>query len=165
MTTKLTRSEIHDFWTRQAREHKQSPSASWSDHRVIEMEILEIAKRLNDGDQVLDIGCANGYSSAQLARLRRVNLRGLDYVPEMIEQAKLRAAGQREDLLGSLEFAVGDITNLQEATDVYDKVVVIRVLINLDSWDRQLQGLHECVRVLKPGGVLVLSEATIQGWQ
>jgi ubiquinone/menaquinone biosynthesis C-methylase UbiE len=165
MTAKLTDTEIHDFWTRQAREYQQSPSASWSDHPVVEMEIREVAKRLSDGDHVLDIGCANGYSSAQLARRRRINLRGLDYVAEMIEQANLRAAHQREELLGSLEFGVGDITQLQEPSDAYDKVVVIRVLINLGTWDRQLLGLRECLRVLKPGGLLVLSEATIQGWQ
>jgi SAM-dependent methyltransferase len=43
-------------------------------------------------------------------------------------------------------------------------VVVVRVLINLGHWERQLSGLRECIRVLKPGGLLLLSEATLQGW-
>jgi hypothetical protein len=48
MTNRLNQSEVYEYWTSQAREHGQSPSASWSDHRVIEMEISEIAKHLTD---------------------------------------------------------------------------------------------------------------------
>jgi ubiquinone/menaquinone biosynthesis C-methylase UbiE len=165
MTTKFNQSEVYDFWTRQAQEHGQSAAASWSDHRVIEMEIQEITKRLDDGDRVLDVGCANGYSSLQFACARRVTLRGLDYIPAMIEQAQLRAAAMKDKLAGSLEFEVGDITELKEPSETYDKVVVVRVLINLGTWERQMQGLRECVRVLKPGGTLLLSEATLQGWR
>ena len=165
MSTKFTQAQVYDFWTQQVREHGQSPAASWSDHRVIEMEINEIAKRLNDGDLVLDVGCANGYSSLQFACARRVRLRGLDYIPGMIEQARLRTAAMSEKLIGSVEFEVGDITQLKEPAATYDKVVVIRVLINLGTWERQVQGLRECLRVLKPGGTLLLSEATLQGWR
>lgn len=165
MTTRLSQREVYDYWTRQAREHGQSPSASWSDHFVIEMEISEIAKHLIDGDKVLDVGCANGYSSIQFACARRVQLRGLDYVPEMIEQAKTRLATMRPSLAGSVEFGIGDITQLKERSNSYDKVIVVRVLINLGTWERQLSGLRECARVLKPGGLLLLSEATVQGWR
>jgi ubiquinone/menaquinone biosynthesis C-methylase UbiE len=165
MSTKFTQTEIHDFWTKQAQEHGQSPAASWSDHRVIEMEIHEIARRLNDGDHVLDVGCANGYSSLQFACARRIQLRGLDYIAGMIEQARLRTETMKKKLIGSVEFEVGDITQLKEQSATYDKVVVIRVLINLSTWERQSQALCECVRILKPGGILLLSEATLQGWR
>jgi ubiquinone/menaquinone biosynthesis C-methylase UbiE len=165
MTTRLNQSEVYEFWTRQAREYGQSPSASWSDHRVIEMEIAEIAKHLADGDKVLDVGCANGYSSIRFACACQVQLRGLDYVPEMIEQAGERLRSVQDKVGGSVEFDVGDITQLQEPSNSYDKVIVVRVLINLGTWERQLSGLRECVRVLKPGGLLLLSEATLQGWR
>lgn len=165
MTTKFTQTQVYDFWTKQAHEHGQSYAASWSDHRVIEMEIRQIAKRLKDGDHVLDAGCANGYSSLQFACSQRIRLRGLDYVPKMIEQARLRAASMTDKLVGSVEFEPGDITQLKEPSETYDKVVVIRVLINLGTWERQVQGLRECIRVLKPGGTLLLSEATLQGWR
>jgi ubiquinone/menaquinone biosynthesis C-methylase UbiE len=165
MSARFSPAEIYDFWTKQAHEHGKSPDASWSDYRVIEMEIREILQHLRDGDQVLDVGCANGYSSVQFACSRRVRLRGLDYVPEMIEQAQARAAEMADSLAGSVEFAVDDITQLREPLGTYDKVVVTRVLINLSTWERQVQGLLECARVLKPGGVLLLSEATVQGWQ
>jgi ubiquinone/menaquinone biosynthesis C-methylase UbiE len=165
MRPRLNDGEIHAFWTNQAIQHGQSPAASWSDVRVIEMEIEQISKRLDDGDRVLDIGCANGFSSMQFAARRNVRLRGLDYVPEMIEEARSRAREFISHLKGTVEFADGDITRLEENDDSYDKLVVIRVLINLGNWERQKQALHECVRVLRKGGRLLLSEATRQGWQ
>lgn len=164
---RFNQSEVFEYWTRQAREHGPSPSASWSDHRVIDMEIDEIARHLADGDRVLDVGCANGYSSRRFAALRRIHLRGLDYIPEMIEHAKAQLAATRDRLIGSVEFDVGDITQLQpkESLNSCDKVIVVRVLINLGTWERQLLGLRECLALLKPGGLLLLSEATLQGWR
>jgi ubiquinone/menaquinone biosynthesis C-methylase UbiE len=129
------------------------------------MEIREILKRLQDGDRILDVGCANGYSTVQFAAARRVVVRGVDYVPEMIRQARLRVLEIGDRLLGSVGFEVGNILALDEPPEAYDKVVVVRVIINLADWDHQQRGLRECARVLKPGGLLLLSEATVQGWR
>jgi SAM-dependent methyltransferase len=111
------------------------------------------------------VGCANGFSSIQFASRRKIYLRGLDYIPEMIEESRRRLQQANAELLGTVDFDVGNITDLAEKSESYDKVVVIRVLINLGSWDQQRQGLHECLRVLRPGGMLLLSEATLQGWE
>lgn len=165
MTSRFTQSEVFEYWNQQAAEHGQSASASWSDHRVIEMEIAEIAKHLRDGDRVLDAGCANGFSSVQFASALRIQLRGVDYVAKMIDQARDRLVTLKDKLRGSVEFDVGDITELKEPSNSYDKVIVVRVLINLGTWSRQLSGLRECIRVLKPGGLFLLSEATLQGWR
>ena len=64
-----------------------------------------------------------------------------------------------------LEFRVGDIQSLEFAGASFDAVVATRVIINLPSWDEQLLALRECLRVLRSGGVLLLSEATEQGWR
>jgi SAM-dependent methyltransferase len=157
--------EIRNFWKQQAIEHGQSPSASWSDQSVIEMEVSEILTRLEDGDRVLDIGCANGFSTVQFAAQKHIEILGQDYIPEMIEQAKKRLAGLAGRLAGRVAFDVGNITALDHPAESFDKVVVIRVVINLGEWPNQLRGLKECARVLKPGGLLLLSEATVQGWK
>jgi SAM-dependent methyltransferase len=54
---------------------------------------------------------------------------------------------------------------LKEPDASYDKVTAIRVIINLGEWERQRAALLECARVVRPGGLLLLSEATVQGWQ
>ena len=165
MNDKLSLEGIKDFWTQQAKEHGLAAAASWSDTTVMEMEIREILRHINDGDRVLDVGCANGFSTVQFASQKRVHIRGLDYIPEMVAQARVRLAAMAQKLQGTAEFDTGDITALKEPSNTYDKVVVIRVVINLHDWSYQLKGLRECIRVLKPGGLLLLSEATVQGWQ
>ena len=165
MGEKFDLDQIREYWTRQALKHGQSAAASWSDQMVIELEIREILKRLCDGDRVLDVGCANGYSTARFALGKRVNVRGVDYIPEMVAQARQRLAGLDPQPEGQVQFEVGDITSLHEPSETYDRVVVVRVLINLGEWARQRLGLLECARVLKPGGTLLLSEATLQGWR
>ena len=128
------------------------------------MEIRKILEYLQDGDRVLDVGCANGYSTVQFASQRKLTITGLDYIPEMIAHANLRL----RDLAGirdRVAFGVGNITALDQPDAAYDKLTVIRVVINLGAWENQLKALRECMRVLKPGGMLLLSEATLQGWR
>jgi SAM-dependent methyltransferase len=163
--TPLTTAEIHEYWTRQARTHGSSHAASWTDRGAIDLEVREIVRRLANGDRVLDIGCGNGYSTVQFASHKNVSIRGLDYVPEMVAEAQARAAGAASQLAGRIEFAVGDLTALDEPSNAYDKVITVRVLINLGTWEAQRTAIESCARVAKPGGLLLLSEATIQGWQ
>jgi SAM-dependent methyltransferase len=161
----MTPDEIRAYWTDQARIHGAAPAASWSDIWAIDLEIRELSKWIDDGDRVLDVGCGNGYSAAQLAARRRIHLRGLDYVPALIDHARARAAGLEGRLAGTLNFAVGDITALTEPEDTYDVVLTTRVLINLGSWASQTAVAISCGRRVRPGGLLLLSEATLQGWK
>jgi len=130
---------------------------------VIELEIAAIGARLQPGEHVLDGGCANGYSSARYAALG-ADVVGVDYIPEMVANAESRRQALPEDVASRLKFSVGDIRALDFDDASFDAVVSTRVIINLPSWEEQLRGLHECVRVLRPGGLFLLSEATEQGW-
>jgi ubiquinone/menaquinone biosynthesis C-methylase UbiE len=155
--------EIREFWAEQALLHGESPAASWSDHRLIDLEIAAIGARIRPGERVLDAGCANGYSSARYAALGATVV-GVDYTSAMIENAESRRRALPADVAERLEFAVGDITALDFADASFDTVVSTRVIINLPSWDEQVRALRECARVLRPGGLFLLSEATEQGW-
>jgi SAM-dependent methyltransferase len=160
----LTLEEIRLYWIQQAEQHGLSPSASWSDHSVIDMEVRKILEFLDDGDRVLDAGCANGYSTIQFASHRDISITGIDYVPGMIEHARSRLQSF-PSLCDRVVFNTGDIQRLDFHPETFDKVVVIRVVINLGEWHNQMAAILECARVLKPGGVLLLSEATLQGWR
>jgi SAM-dependent methyltransferase len=164
-TPHMSADEAFEFWQRQAREHRSSHTASWSDRYAIELELDQLVSRVVDGDRVLDVGCANGFSTLRLATSRRVAVRGLDYVPEMIDEARRALAALPAGSAPVVEFEVGDIMDLDEPSDHYDKVVVTRVVINVGDWNRQRRALAEATRVLKPGGILLLSEACLHGWR
>lgn len=165
MTERFSLEQIRDFWGCSAADHGQSPKASWSDVRVMELEVAEIVKRLEDGDRVLDVGCANGFSTVQFAAEREVSILGIDYVPSMIENARRRLDAVRDRLRGRVEFAVADILESGLPAEGFDKVVSVRVIINLGDWSSQIKGLRACAASLKPGGRLLLSEASFQGWR
>jgi ubiquinone/menaquinone biosynthesis C-methylase UbiE len=95
----------------------------------------------------------------------RIDVSGVDYVPEMIDQARSRLDGEHPHLRDRVRFSVGDILALDQPEAAFDKVVVIRVLINLGERDRQRAGLLAALARVKPGGLLLLSEATLQGWR
>jgi SAM-dependent methyltransferase len=157
-------SEIRAYWARQAKEHGQAPEASWSDHRVIQLEIAAIGERIAPGARVLDVGCANGYSSVRYLLDREADVTGIDYIPEMIAAAETRRGGLPTGARERIRFAVGDVRSLEFEPASFDSVVSTRVIINLPDTESQAQGLRECARVLRPGGLLLLSEATVQGW-
>ncbi len=165
MSRRLTDDEIKVFWNEQVAEHGQSPAASWSDRSVIELEAAELLKYVRDGERVLDVGCANGYTTLRLAAERAVDIKGVDYIPKMIDEARRRLASATGALPGKVHFAVGDARHLDEPDNAYDTAISVRVIINLGDCAGQKAGLLQCARVVKPGGRLLLSEATTQGWR
>ncbi|RJP85529.1 MAG: class I SAM-dependent methyltransferase [Desulfobacteraceae bacterium] len=160
---KLNLNEIKSYWFSQAISHKTSQNASWSDLAVIDMEIEQIDKWIVEGDMVLDIGCANGYSTISYGNRKKINILGLDYIPEMIEYAKINL-NEMNSGPSKISFDVGDILNLNDFINHFDKIISTRVLINLRSWNNQKTALQSCANALKTKGLLLLSEATIQGW-
>jgi ubiquinone/menaquinone biosynthesis C-methylase UbiE len=99
--------------------------------------------------RVLDIGCGTGYLLRSLAdRCPAADeLAGVDPAPSMVEVA----AASGTD--GRLRFAAGVAERLPYPDDTFDLVVSTT---SFDHWSDQQAGLHECARVLVPGGRLVL---------
>jgi SAM-dependent methyltransferase len=157
--------QIRDYWHQQVVKHKQSHAASWSDKPAVDLEVREILQRLEPGDLVLDAGCANGYSTIQFALKKETRVLGLDYLPSMIEQAVQLLEQVKDKLCGTASFEVGNVMSLNQPDNLFDKVLVKRVITNLGEYEQQRKGMAECIRVLKPGGLLLLSDATRQGWE
>jgi ubiquinone/menaquinone biosynthesis C-methylase UbiE len=155
---------IRDFWRNQAVTHGQSPVASWTDVNAILLEISEISKRLRDRTRVIDIGCASGSSTLHYAARRDIDIKGIDYLPEMIAAANKALKKMAGQLKGTAHFEVGDITKLNEADAQYDTAIITRVIINLAERNRQIAAIREAARIVKPGGTLLMSEATNEGW-
>jgi len=150
---------IKEYWDSQATTHKDSHSASWGDNFMIDLEIATIGEHLASGDKVLDIGCGNGFSTfRQLdAHPEIASIVGIDYSENMISYA--RQTKKNRGLGSNIDFDVGDIRSINFPDDSFDFVYTTRVLINLPTWEQQKRAINECIRVTRPGGKIIFSEA------
>ena len=153
----MSNDHIKSYWEAQGERHGDSHWASWGDNWMIQLEIETIGRYINQGDNVLDVGCANGYSTFQQLKSRAPNsIVGLDYAKSMIEAAN--EAKCRLGLKEEVKFMEGDVCALPFDTGSFDVAYTTRVLINLPTWEKQIQGIAECIRVVRPGGKIVFSE-------
>jgi ubiquinone/menaquinone biosynthesis C-methylase UbiE len=149
---------IKQHWDSQAETHGASHCASWGDNFAVELEIETIGRFLREGDNVLDVGCANGYSTLAQAAQRGIgSIVGVDFSDKMIEQARNRKPDPAPQC--PVSFEVGDIRSLPFDDGRFDAVYTTRVLINLPTWEEQIRGIEECLRVCRAGGTVVFSEA------
>ena len=148
---------INQYWEKQGATFGDSHWASWGDNWMIDLEVEAIGAHIIAGENVLDIGCANGYSAfRQLAASRVRSIIGVDFAAAMIEAAN--EAKAKRKLGDEIRFEVGDIRHLGFDDGSFDTVYATRVLINLPTWDEQKVGIEECLRVARPGGKVILSE-------
>ncbi|MCB2082065.1 MAG: class I SAM-dependent methyltransferase, partial [Rickettsiales bacterium] len=110
---------IKDFWEKQGETHKDSHKASWGDHWAISLEIEAISQHIQAGNNVLEAGCANGYSLLQqYEKQPKAIYHGIDYAENMIRYAE--EAKQKAQLNDEVTFSVGDITALDFPDDHFD---------------------------------------------
>ncbi len=152
---------IRQHWEQRGRKYGLSSSASWVDETMLNREGIILSSFIKEGDKVLDAGCANGYTTLQLARRKNIQITGIDYAPSMIEHAQLNLnrAGPIES---AVFFRVSNFLDLDFPAESFDKVVTKRCLINLGNTTHQKKALLEAYRVLKPGGLFLVSEVSVQ---
>lgn len=111
-----------------------------------------LLERLGDGrgQTVLDVGCGDRAFAIELWK-RGVKINGIDASAAMIAAARQRARRQGADIT----FAVGTAERLPFAPATFDRVGAVTVLCFVDDTTRVL---GEIVRVLRPGGRLVIGE-------
>lgn len=148
---------VKEHWKKNALMFKDSHWASWGDNYAIDLEIDNISEYIRKGMCVLDVGCANGYSTFKQYKKRKINITGVDYSEEMI----YNALDVKRNLYtkGTIDFIVADIRKLPFSDKSFDLTYTTRVLINLPSWEDQIRGINECIRVTKKGGCVIFSEA------
>jgi ubiquinone/menaquinone biosynthesis C-methylase UbiE len=154
--------KIQDFWKKQAVRFRTSPDASWGD-LLMKREVKVISGHLKDGDVVLDAGCANGSSSVRYVTVKHITLLGIDYIPQMITYAENARTQLPKQAAARIGFKTGNVLSLRLKDNLYDVIISTRCICNLTSWSDQRKALLEFYRVLRPGGVLLLSEPVIQG--
>lgn len=102
------------------------------------------------GLRILDVGCGDGVLALELAG-RGAQVTGVDASPRMIAIARKRARRDGRDV----DFKIAKAEALPFASGTFDVVVAITVLCFIED---TAAALREMIRVLKPGGRLVIGE-------
>jgi SAM-dependent methyltransferase len=131
---------------------------AWAYDRFVAPAVTElIAQNVGDvldgiprGGHVLDVGCGGGQALDLLAARRPdLHLHGVDLSPDQVARARARL-GDRAVIVE------GSALDLPYASDRFDFVFSDA---SIKHWPEPGRGLAECVRVLRPGGRLLVTEA------
>lgn len=119
--------------------HLFSPTPLWAlDHIAEDSTVLDVG--CSAGSHTLSVACKAGF------------VYGFDYDQKAIEQARRVAAAKN---IKSVIFSVGDATRpFSFAQNSVDHVLLLDILEHVHKRDAVMS---ECVRVLKPGGTLLLA--------
>lgn len=123
---------------------------------VVMAEQLVDAVDPHPGNTVLDVACGSG-TAALVAERRYCEVAGIDYVPELIDRARARAAANGQ----SIEFRVGDAQNMPYEDDRFDVVLSV---YGVQFAPDQEQAASELLRICRPGGIIGLASPIPHGW-
>src|SRR5262245_43107214 len=149
----------HDKITQEIRHHWDRRANTFDDemgHGLVSEQQrrawLDLLSRLvgSAPQRVLDVGCGTGFLALRFAELGHT-VSGIDLAPQMIDRARHKA----EQASQQIDFRVGNAAALDFPDETYDWVVARHVIWNLPDPER---GVAEWLRVLRPGGRLVIIE-------
>ncbi len=114
---------------------------------------------IHRGDNILDIGCGAGVDTIIAAMMTGAegHAAGVDIVPEMLQRAEKNL---RQTALSNVTFQQASGEHLPFSGRYFD-VVISNGVINLIP-DKEA-ALHEILRVMKPGGRLMLADQVMKG--
>jgi ubiquinone/menaquinone biosynthesis C-methylase UbiE len=124
---------------------------------VLAAERLCEAADLRAGERVLDVACGHGNVALAAARRTWEPVVGLDYVPELLERGRERAAAERFEI----EFVEGDAQEMPFDDESFDAVLsTFGVMFAPD----QQRAADELLRVCRPGGRIGLANWVPDGF-
>jgi len=116
-----------------------------------DLALLVDAASFEGSETVLDLGCGPGHTAMACAR-KAASVIGIDVTPEMVVAATALAS-QRS--LTNVEFRVGDVEQLPFAAESID---IVTSRVSAHHYSHLAKALSEAFRVLRPGGVLLISD-------
>lgn len=109
-----------------------------------------IKEKIGRTTNILDLGCGTGALLETLAQGETMALIGVDSSPQMLEQARSRLSGNPH-----ADLRLGELEHIPLRSNAVDSAVMNMVLHHLSQPG---QSISEVWRVLKPGGVFILTD-------
>jgi ubiquinone/menaquinone biosynthesis C-methylase UbiE len=111
--------------------------------------------RLPEGASILDVGAGSGALTLTLAEVKPHEIIGVDISPVMLERAELRRLNSPPSVARTVYFRLAAAHALPFRDERFDIVICRLVLHHIRDAGKVLD---ELVRVLRPGGVLILAD-------
>lgn len=137
----LSKSDVHRDWIENLRTDEVNRFGFAALERMLERTNLAA------GAEVLDAGCGTGTNSRWLDE-RGFRVTGADFSEFALEEARAASHG--------IDYRREDLTRLSFPDGSFDAVACIGVLMHIPAIE---DALRELVRVLRPGGWLLIAEA------
>ena len=97
---------------------------------------------------ILDAGCGSGYGSEELARAGAKKVYGVDLAADSIDYCQTHHSHP------NLIFKQGDLTELDFPDNFFDLICAFETIEHIKDYRK---AIAEIYRVLKPGGILIIS--------
>lgn len=108
---------------------------------------------LKNKEKILEVGCGNGYYLNLLSKLGiKLYLTGIDNDPYALKDAKRYLNDEKVKLI------LADANEITFPSNYFDKVVISEVIEHVED---EQQVLSEIYRVLKPGGLMLLTTCNV----
>lgn len=149
----LAAAHIHEKWVKDYR--------SGGNNVFYTLAFESVAKYMHSGENALtlDAGCGSCFKSIILARMG-FNLVAADFSKNVLNMAEKTVAGA--GLSTKIRLQQEDLTSMSFKDGTFDNVLCWGVLMHIPDAEK---ALSELVRVLKPGGIIVLSEGNVYSLQ
>ncbi len=109
-----------------------------------------ILEKIRFQGNVLDLGCGTGELMEKLSDQTQFKIIGIDSSSEMLEQARLRLLGKE-----NAELRLGELEHLPMRNKEIQTAIMNMVLHHISEPELPLLEVH---RILKPGGIFILSD-------
>jgi ubiquinone/menaquinone biosynthesis C-methylase UbiE len=110
--------------------------------------------KLGRGRRLIDLGCGTGRWTLPLAKRTGCEAVGLDNCLEMLAKARAK------DTEGRVSWIQDDCENLQLDGETFDCALMSLMMHHLDDHLRTFRGV---LRILRPGGVFLIRQGTLEG--
>lgn len=118
---------------------------------------LQELSALPAGKKILEIGCGNGIGTRLINEyFKPAEFIATEYDESLVQVARSKNKGSK------IQIEAGNAADMRFADNEFDAVIGLSVIHHIPNWKDSLNELH---RVLKPGGLLIIKELSIDTFE
>lgn len=151
----LEQNNVYNTYTHIAKHFSATREKIWP-------SVIDFYKKLENNSLILDAGCGNGKNlliNKELLQEKNFKFIAFDLVPNFVNITKQRVCEYYDNtdiinpVVNIYTSNILDISN--EETNKFDAVISVAVIHHLDTEEKRILSIKECLRVLKPKGLFM----------